>query len=255
MAKRTNPKSLTRPERLNVLSVPFDILPEGAFEDTINDLVEDQKPHQLVLLGLWDFIRARGRSMYAKTVRDASLVIPTSKTVARIAQFIYKRALPRYLPFDFVVKLLTAIESKARTVYLIGSRPGSLQVASSNVRGSFPNLQIVGRCAGYYTEADEENILLAIRKSAPTLVLAGNGLSGRDKWLFAYKDKFGPGLSLWCGPCIEMFAGRIKRTSRNLWNKGLDFVPDFLKHPWRIYRLFVYIWLGFIVLYSKIKKN
>lgn len=240
--------------RLNILSVPLDIVPEDALEDRIEELLSDERLHQIVLLSLWDFVRARGRSMFARTVRSASLVLPTSRTLQRIAWFLRKRRVPRHLPFDFVIRLLTALENKRRSVYIVGSKPGVLQTATSNVRGSYPHLQIVGRCAGYFPSDGEKDIILAIRKASPTLILAGNGLEGRDKWLHVHRDKFAAGLALWAGPCIEMFAGRKKRTSRELWNRGLDFVPDFVRRPWRIYRLFVYLWMALVVIYYRIRK-
>jgi N-acetylglucosaminyldiphosphoundecaprenol N-acetyl-beta-D-mannosaminyltransferase len=240
--------------RLSILSIPIDILSGEAFEECVEELMTSGETHQIVLLGLWDFVRARGNSMYARTVRNASLVLPVSRTLQRIAWFLRKRHLPRHLPFDFTVRLLTTLEAKRRSVYLIGSRPGTLQTASSNVRGSFPQLQIVGRCSGYYDRKDEQNIILAIRKASPSLILAGNGLRGRDKWLYVHREAFAPGITLWAGPCIEMFAGRKKRTSRELWSKGLDFVPDFIRHPWRVYRLFAYLWIGLVTLYHRVKK-
>ncbi len=242
-----------RKERLNVLSVPIDVLEDEAFEERIESLLSSDSVEQIVLLGLWDYVRARGRSVFARTVRSASLVVPASKTLQHIVWFLHGRRLPRYLPFDFVVKLLTTLEKKERSVYIIGSRPETLQRATSNVRGSFPGLHVVGRCSGEFDRADEENVILAIRKASPSLILAGNGLAGRDKWLYIHREKFVRGVTLWYGPCIEMFAGKRKRTSRELWRRGLDFLPEFLTRPWRIYRLFPYAWILLVALGMRLR--
>ena len=240
--------------RLGVLGIHLDVLPEETFEEHIQELLTQVEPQQIILLDLWSFIRARGKSVYAQTVRSAALVLPTSRTLQRITWFLRKQHIPRHLPFDFVIRLLGALEKKRKSVYVIGSRPGTLATAASNVRGSFPGLQIVGRCAGFYEAEDEENIILAIRKASPTAILAGYGVPGRDKWLHVHRKKFAPGIFIWAGACIEMFSGKKKRTSRELWARGLDFFPEFVRHPWRIYRLFVYLWIAILVLSHKIKK-
>ncbi len=247
-------QTIKQKRRLNILSIPVDLLNPEEIEERLDELIKDGGQHQIVLLSLWDLIRARGRSAFARAVRTASLVIPSSKTIVRIAWILRRRQVPRYLPFDFVIKILAALESKQRSVYLIGSRAGALQTATANVRGSFPHLHIVGRCAGYFPAEDEDNIILAIRKAAPVLILAGNGVPGRDKWLLVHRERFSPGLTLWCGDCIEMFAGRKRRTNRDLWHRGLDFLPELLRKPWRAYRIFVYLWLGVLVTYYRIKK-
>ena len=243
----------TEKRRIQLLSVPLDIVSDEILDSVIEDLLARDGSNQIVLLDLWDFIRARGNSVFAQSVRTAALVLPTSKIVQSIAWFLTKRRVSRFLPFDFVIKLLALLERKNRSVYVIGSRPGTLQVAASNVRGSFPELHIVGRCAGYFERRDEDDIILAIRKAAPSLILAGNGLPGRDRWPHLHRQKFAEGLTLWCGACIEMFAGKRKRTSRELWGRGLDFVPILVRNPWRIYRLFVYFWLFIQVIYNRIR--
>ena len=239
--------------RIRLLSVPLDIVSDENLDAVVEELLAQDGSNQIVLLDLWDFVRAKGNSVFAQSVRTAALVLPTSKMVQSIAWFLSKRRVSRVLPFDFVIKLLALLERKNLSVYIIGSRPGTLQTAASNVRGSFPDLHIVGRCAGFFEDRDEEDIILAIRKAAPSLILAGNGLPGRDRWPHNHRLKFAQGLTLWCGACIEMFAGKRKRTSRELWGRGLDFVPTLVRNPWRVYRLFVYIWLSIQVLYNRIR--
>lgn len=244
---------LGRTKRLNILTVPIDIVPEEEIEQRIGRLLADEKKHQIALLGLWDFIRARGRGDYATAVRTASIVIPTSKIVAWAVRFLRDRKVPRYNPFDFVIKVLGLLEQKNGSVYLMGSKAGSLHTAASNLRGSFPKLRIVGRCAGYYSQADESNIVLAIRKASPSLLLAGNGIPGKAKWFLSHRDKLAPGIWLWCGDCLEVFAGRKDRIPRKAWETGWYAVPGLLKRPWRAYRLFPYMWTFVQLIYYRIK--
>lgn len=240
--------------RLNILTVPLDILSEDQIEQRIDELLDGSSQHQIVLLDLWHFMKARGSTEYAKSVRTAAVVIPTSKLVTLGARFLTGRVVHRYLPFDFIIKLLTILEKKGRSVYLLGSSPNSLQTAASNLRGSFPDLQIVGRCAGYFPREAETPILLAIRKAAPTLIIAGSGIPGTDKWLLAHRKDFAPGISLWCGNCIDIFSGKRKRTSREAWKKGIDFLPDLIRNPLRLFRGFNYIWFFILLAYYRLRK-
>lgn len=244
----------TEKRRIQLLSVPLDLVSEERLESTIDNLLEAEGSNQIVLLDLWNFVRARGSSSYAKSVRTAALVLPTSKAVETICRFLKRQNVTRVLAFDFVIRLLSHLEQRRKSIYVIGSRPGTLQSASANLRGSFPELPIVGRCAGYFGAGDEQDILLAIRKAAPSLVLAGKGLPGKDQWPYRHRSDFSNGITIWCGSCIEVFSGKKKRTSRELWGRGLDFLPSFAKHPWRIYRLFVYLWLMLRVVVARVRE-
>lgn len=236
------------------MAIPIDILEDSDLEARIETMLADGKRHQIALLSLWDFMRARGRSQYAKSIRTASLILTSSKMVVWGAKFLRHRKVPRYMPFDFVIRVLSYLEKTGKSIYLIGSKPDSLQKATGNLRGSFPGLHIVGRCAGYFPLQHEENILLAIRKSAPALVLAGSGIRGKDKWLLAHKHQFAPGFCLWCGDCIDIFSGKKKKTSSIVWNRGLDFIPELLRKPWNTFRIIRYCWFVFLLLYYRIRR-
>ncbi|MAG13504.1 MAG: glycosyl transferase [Spirochaetales bacterium] len=241
-------------DRVNLLEIPLDIVSNDQLEDRIFRLLNDGDSHQLVLLSLWDFIRARGRSNYAASIRSSSLILTSSKMVAFGAKFLRSREITRHMPFEFVIRLLSVLEKRRRSVYVIGGRPSALQTATSNLRGSFPQLQIVGRCAGYFPVSHEENILVAIRKAAPSLILGGKGLPGKNKWMQKHRKHFAAGLTYWCGSCIDVFSGKRKKTSRELWAKGLDFLPELPRNPLRFLRGFVYLWYVLLLLYHKARK-
>ncbi len=236
-----------------MLSVPLDLVGEDELETRITSLLADGGRHEIVLLSAWDFIKAYGNSAYAISVRRSSLILTSSKLVVWAAKFLRFTELPRYMPFDFVIRILNILEKHGRSVYLIGGRPRYLQTAASNLRGSFPKLQIVGRCAGYFPKEHEENILLAIKKAGPSLLLAGKGVPGNERWLLEHRRQLSPGLVMWCGNCLEVFAGVKRKTSRELWAKGIDFLPVLLRKPWRVARGLVYLTFLFLLVIEKIR--
>ncbi len=238
-----------------MLSIPLDAVNEKELEEKIGALLSDGGRHQIMLLSAWDFAMAYGNSAHATAVRRSSLILTSSKLVAWAARFLRFREIQRYMPFDFVIRLLNILEKSGGSVYLIGGKPGYLQSAASNLRGSFPGLRIVGRCAGYFPNMHEENILLAIKKAAPSLILAGRGVPGKNKWLVEQDKHLSPGLAMWCGDCLEVFAGVKQRTSRELWAKGLDFLPLLLRKPWRVGRGFVYLIFLLLLVIQKLRHN
>ena len=63
--------------RIKILGVPVDILPEEAIDDLVAGL-EDGRNHQIVLLSVWDLLRARRKGEYRTMIAGASLVVPIS---------------------------------------------------------------------------------------------------------------------------------------------------------------------------------
>jgi N-acetylglucosaminyldiphosphoundecaprenol N-acetyl-beta-D-mannosaminyltransferase len=240
--------------RIDYLTVPIHDLPEEHLEEAVRDMLENGGKHQIVLVNTWDLLRARRNHEYARILHNASLVIPTTRGIQRVCRFLKRPVPERYVPFEFIIKLLGILERYRKSVYLLGSTHRSIQISASNLRTSFPGINIVGRCAGYYKRPAEENIVLAIKKASPSLLLTGAGIKGRERWLLEKQNSLSDGLSLYCGDCFEIFAGKKPRISRESWDRGSYMLPVLLKHPWRLLRGFVYLFFGLVLLVARIRR-
>ncbi|MBI9107264.1 MAG: WecB/TagA/CpsF family glycosyltransferase [Spirochaetales bacterium] len=239
-------------ERISFLKVPVDILPEEKIEEVFKKMSEDGGHHQVVLINFFDLMRARRSKDYMKTLREAALVLPTSRSILDGIKFLRKTKAFRYRPFDFVIRILGIMERYKKTMYLMGGKQHDLQTVFNNMRISFPGLNIVGRYTGYYSQAVEENLLLAIKKASPSLLLAGNGLKGRDKWLNNHISGFNPGIYLCCCDCFAIFSGKKKKGSRRSWEAGTEIIPEVLKNPLKIFRLFIRFYYLILLLVYRI---
>jgi N-acetylglucosaminyldiphosphoundecaprenol N-acetyl-beta-D-mannosaminyltransferase len=245
--------SQARLSRIDVLGIPVDILPEEGIEDLVARFA-DGKNHQVVLLSLWDLMRARRSGEFRTMIEGASLVVPVSLAISKGAHFLRRAAPVRYMPFEFVVKLLAVLEQRGKSVYLLGGTRSSVQKAEGNVKSTFPGLRVVGRFAGHYAKPMEAAIVEAVRKATPSLLLVGAGVPGRERWIPRNLSRFNSGIYLWCSDLFEVFAERRSKPSRALWRRGLDWLPYLLRRPWKAYRLFVFLWFKVLLVVARIRK-
>jgi N-acetylglucosaminyldiphosphoundecaprenol N-acetyl-beta-D-mannosaminyltransferase len=239
-------------ERINFLKVPIDIVPPDRIPEVAAALVAAGEDRQIVLLSLRDLLKARRTGEYRTYVLAAALVLPISKSLVGGVRFVKGKTVVRYMPFDFVVKLLAALEERGRSLYLLGGRRKSLQTAERNLRHTFPGLRIVGRCAGWFRRQEEGDILTAVRKASPTLVLVGRGVSGDERWIARNRRALGPGLQMWCSDLFDVFAERKKRPSRAVFDRGLEGFALCVRSPWRIFRFFPYLYYKYLLIFYKL---
>ncbi|HUW41619.1 MAG TPA: WecB/TagA/CpsF family glycosyltransferase [Rectinemataceae bacterium] len=240
--------------RINILGVPVDILQSSEIADLAARL-EDGKNHQIVLLSLWDLMRARRSGEFHTMIAGASLVLPISLAVVKGAHFLKKPEPVRYQPFDFVVKLLAALERRGKSVYLLGSTRSTLMKAESNIKSTFPGLRVVGRYLGRYPKGTETAIIEAVRKSTPSLLLVGSGVPGRERWIPRNLTRFNSGIYLWCSDLFEVFAERRAKAPPALFSKGLEWTLATLRRPWKMYRVFIFLWFKILLLVARIRHD
>jgi N-acetylglucosaminyldiphosphoundecaprenol N-acetyl-beta-D-mannosaminyltransferase len=239
-------------DRIEFLKVPLDILPPEKLPEAIAELAAAGLGARIVLLSLRDLLRARRNGEYRAYVLGAALVIPISKSITGGARFVTGKAPVRYMPFDFVVQTLAALEERGRSLYLLGGRRRSLQTAERNLRHTFPGLRIVGRCAGFFRRQDEADILTAVRKASPTLVLVGRGVVGDEKWIQRNRQALGNGIQLWCSDLFDVFAERRRRPSRAVFDRGLEGFVLCLRRPWRVFRFLPYLYFKYLTLFYRL---
>lgn len=177
---------------------------------------DDGKNHHIAFLDSAGHRRAQKVNEYASMIASADLVLPVSGNLIARASALQassesdacsiERLFPipyqhiEYVDYHFlsqdeptsfapynalkvVNSLLSALEMKNGTVFLLGGENATLQKAEMNLRATFPGLRIVGRAPGNYGTSNEAAVILAIQKSTPSMIIAGSHLETGELWI------------------------------------------------------------------------
>ena len=249
------------PDRIMLLKIPIDILKPEDLPDIISGLIPHEsssdefcKGRDIVLLSIWDLLKARMNTEYREYLFKAALVVPISKSLVSGTKFLTRKKIFRYMPFNFIISLLSILEKHEYPVYLLGSGSQVLKKAEKNIRSTFPSLKIVGRCGGKLRKHEEPAVIEAIRKSSPSLLWAGRGIRGEEMWIARNGNRINSGLRLWCSDLFDVFAEKRKRPSDQVFEKGLESIGYCLRNPLKFFRIFSYVWYKLLLVIYKLFK-
>ncbi|MDR0411722.1 MAG: WecB/TagA/CpsF family glycosyltransferase [Treponema sp.] len=242
-------------DRISLLNVPLDIVQEDDLSFVINELLSSKGSKNIVLLSLWDLLRARRNGDYRSYVTNAALVIPISKSLVSGSRFLRGKEAVRYMPFHFIIKLLSILEVRELSVYLIGGKNKTLKRAESNVSQTFPFLEIIGRHPGYFKKHKESDIIEAIRKASPSLLLVGKGAYGEELWIHKNSDVMGCRIRLWCSDILDVFANKRHHPSDYFFEHGFEWIGFCCRNPLLFFRIFPYLYYKLLLLIYKIRKR
>jgi N-acetylglucosaminyldiphosphoundecaprenol N-acetyl-beta-D-mannosaminyltransferase len=241
-------------KRIKVLNVPVDAIGADATPQVVAELLDNGQHNQIVFLSLRGLLRARHDAELMRCLRDAALILPVSLPIVQGARFLGAGSLTLFNPFEYIIRILSVIEKAKGAIYLLGARKEVLEVAEENLKGSFHEIRVVGRFYGFFPRGVEGDIVTAIKKSSPAMVLVGTGVPGRDKWILKHRKELNPGISLFAASCFEIFAGREKQTSKKLHAIGLGALSGISRRPWRLAAVFPYLYYLVLLLGYKIFK-
>ncbi len=242
------------PRRIKVLDVPVDCIEPDMTAGVVSKLLDNGEHNQIVFLSLRGLLKARRDPELMRCLRDAALILPVSLPIVRGARFLGAGSPSLINTFDHIIRVLSVVEKTKGSVYLLGARKAVLEVAEENLKGSFHGIRVVGRFYGFFPRTVEGDIVTAIKKSSPSMVLVGSGVPGKDKWINRHRRELNPGISLWAGNCFEIFAGVEKQVPRPLHAAGLGALSGIGRRPWRAALVFPYLYYLVLLLGYKIFK-
>ena len=241
-----------RSRRIIFLKIPIDIVEPEQISPMVFRMLSEKKSCNIVLLSVWDLLRARRNAEYRSYVNQAELVIPISKSIINGIRFLQKKQAVRYMPFDFIINMLSALEGYGFSGYLLGGKKNILVKIEKNIRETFPRLQIVGRYHGSFKKNEEASIIEAIRKASPSLLLVGKGVRGGEFWIARNGGKIGNGLRLWCSDIFDVFAERKRHPTKKTFDMGLEWIGYCLHNPLKFFRIFPYVFYIMMLVNYKI---
>jgi N-acetylglucosaminyldiphosphoundecaprenol N-acetyl-beta-D-mannosaminyltransferase len=243
-------------ERIRVLKIPVDVIQPEQLEQKIFSLLEEPGTKQIVFLSIWDLLKARHNAEFLNCLEEASLVLPVSKCILSGARFLKESIPVRYNPFSTVVSFFTSLETRYRSLYLLGGHKGSLMEAARNLHATFPGLHIVGRYVGYYPKSVEKDVLSAIFKANPSMVLLGDGISGGINWAYDRRNNFGSSIFVYYKKSLDIFSKRSHRISKKTFDRGHEKWVEIVHNPLKIFLIFPFIWyVLLLVIYRVFKKK
>lgn len=240
--------------RIEILKIPIDIVETEDLDDVLKTLFSSKDKHHIVLLSMVDLMRARHNGEFRSYVLKADLVIPISRSIIRSAKFLKRKEPVRYEPFEFIIRLMASIEHWNKSIYFFGSSKKNLILAEKNIRDTFPNLRIVGRHPGYVSKTWMPQVIRAIQKASPTLLLVGRGVQGSEKWIPRNRQKLASGIALWCSDVLDVFAERRHRPPKGMFAHGFEWIFYLRKNPLRIFRIFTWFRFKTLALWYRIRR-
>lgn len=241
--------------RINLIGVPVDIVQPENLESEILELLAKPGTKQIVFLSIWNLLRARHKGYFSECIKSADLIIPISKSILRGAKFLKKAVPVRYNPFEAVIQILSILDTHYKTLYMFGSSKKTLNKAEKNIKDTFRNLRVIGRYGGYYPKAVEDDIVEAIFKAQPSLVLLSDGIKEKNCWPYKRRNRFSSSIFLYYKDAFGIFSERVKRVKESTFNKGHEIFVEVLHNPFKIFLLLPFIWYKLVLIWYRLFKK
>jgi N-acetylglucosaminyldiphosphoundecaprenol N-acetyl-beta-D-mannosaminyltransferase len=172
-----------------------------------------------------------------KVLNSADMLVADGAGVVLASKILGKEVKQKVSGIDLAKSLLASSSKKPINFFLFGGKPGIAEKAHANIICDYPTAKIVGTRNGYFSDADNEQIIDEINKSGAEVLFVCLGAPKQEQWIHDNKDKLKVKACLGVGGTLDVLAGNAKLAPDFFRNHGLEWLYRLYKEPKRFRRM------------------
>ena len=205
--------------------------------ERIFSLVHDPTPHQVVTANTLMLLEAERDPELKDLLENASLVVPESWGISWASRQIGE-PLDQFIPgIDLLLALCRLSAERSHSIFLLGSKPGVAERAAESLKSQYPLLRIAGMRHGYFSKAEEPEVIAQIRQAKPTFLFVGMSVPSQEKWIQHHLSALQVPIAMGVGGSFDVLSGQLKRAPHWMRRLGIEWVFRTLQEPWRLMRI------------------
>ena len=220
-----------------IMGVPFDVIKMDEASDKVMKFFEDGGCHIICTPNPEIVMEAQKDEKLMSILKAADMVVPDGIGVVLASKFNKVKIEERVAGYDLCHAVFEKMAKKEKTVYFFGGAPGVAHKAADKMTKQYKGLKIVGTRNGYFTAAEEKEIIREIKKLSPDLLLVGLGSPKQEKWIYENLRFTGAKAAIGVGGSFDVMAGVVKRAPKAFQKLGLEWFYRLLCQPTRIKRM------------------
>ena len=224
-------------KQVEILGVNVNSLTMAQAVEAVQQFIAEKKV-ALVATAIAEMLMRSTQDEELKDIlNQADLVVPDGAGTVWAAGHLGEPMPERVAGFDLAQELMREAPSRGDRVYFFGSAPGVADKAKAKAEELYPGIQVVGVRNGFFSEADEPQIIADIRAAKPDILLAALGVPKQEKWLKKHMQELQVPVSIGVGGTLDVMAGVMERAPLWMQKAKLEWLFRGLKQPSRAGRL------------------
>ena len=224
-------------KQVEILGVNVNSLTMAQAVEAVQQFIAEKKVALVATANAEMLMRSTQDEELKDILNQADLVVPDGAGTVWAAGHLGEPMPERVAGFDLAQELMREAPARGDRIYFFGSAPGVADKAKAKAEELYPGIQVVGVRNGFFSEADEPQIIADIRAAKPDILLAALGVPKQEKWLKKHMQELQVPVSIGVGGTLDVMAGVMERAPLWMQKAKLEWLFRGLKQPSRAGRL------------------
>lgn len=145
----------------------------------------------------------------------------------------------RVTGFDLTQELFKVADKNHYRVFFFGAADGVAKKTAQDTALKYPGICIAGSRNGFFSSADNAEIIEQINDAMPDILLVALGAPKQEKWVYENRKSLKAKVILCVGGSFDVMVGNVRRAPVFMQKMGLEWFYRLLRQPSRVARVAV----------------
>ena len=241
------------PKRFPILNTYVNALTLEETVKEVEDIIQAGVPTQHVVVNASKVNLMEADSGLAEIVNECPLINADGASIVWAAKELGVPLKERVTGIDLFLRLVEIAAEKGYGIYLFGAKEEVVTKVKVIFEERYPGIRIVGYRNGYFTEADESQIVQDMASSGADMMFVAFSSPKKEYWVHKYLKQIGIPFVMGVGGSFDVVAGVTDRAPKWMQDHSLEWFYRFIQEPGRLWKRYIVGNAKFVLLTLKYK--
>ncbi len=234
--------------RVSLFGVPIDNLTLAETVDRIEELIRRGPTHQHVVVNVDKIVKLQRDPKLREAILGCDLINADGQPVVWASRLLGRPLKERVTGIDLFVALIDRCAARGFRPYLLGARQEVVEKVAESLTA---RVQLAGWRNGYWTEAEESEVVAKIRQARPDILFVAMSSPKKELFLRRWKAELQVPFVMGVGGTFDVVAGVVRRAPQWMQQCGMEWLYRLAQEPRRMWRRYLVEDMAFFVLLAR----
>jgi|TARA_R110002060_G_C2101712_1_gene97696 exopolysaccharide biosynthesis WecB/TagA/CpsF family protein len=166
-----------------------------------------------------------------RMLNEADILHADGQSVVSFSRWFSEKEIPERSATTDTIHDVPMMSSETVKHFLLGANQATIEKCGTILSQKYTNFDVVGTQHGYFSEADEDEIVAKINASGCEVLWVGLGKPKEQLFILRNKSKLTVPVIISCGGCYNFVTGDYKRAPAIFQKLGLEWLHRAMTEP------------------------
>jgi len=222
--------------RIEFFGLNLDLITVEETLSRISKFIKTKQCAQHVVVNVAKLVYAQKDNELKNIINSCPLVNVDGAGIILGARFLGIDIPERVTGIDLMHKLIEYSALNGYRVYFFGAKEEIVKKVVEIYQEKYPELQVAGYRNGYYSDEEEENLVLDIKNSKADILFVAMGSPKKEIFLNKYSEKMEVPFTMGVGGSFDVVAGKVKRAPDWMQSISAEWIFRLIQEPKRMWK-------------------